>query len=142
MKKYKTGAGVIVYKIENNVTYILSLEGPLDHQKRLKGKWDFPKGIIENEESTLDCAIRETFEEADYMVSKGDIISGPFQVSKCFMYLAPYDNIQIPKVKRNPMTGILEHQNCQWVSVEKLSVEAYDWLRPFVSWATSVINAA
>ena len=62
------------------------------------------------------------------MVSKGDIVSGPFQVSQCFMYLAPYDNIQVPKVKRNPVTGILEHQNCQWIDIDNLTTEAYDWL--------------
>ena len=142
MKKYKTGAGVLIYKVENKVVYILSLEGPPDHQVKHNGRWDFPKGIIEEGESTLDCAIRETFEEADYMVSKGDIVSGPFQVSQCFMYLAPYDNIQVPKVKRNPVTGILEHQNCQWIDIDNLTTEAYDWLRPFVSWASSVINVA
>ena len=54
MKKYKTGAGVLIYKVENKVVYILSLEGPPDHQVKHNGRWDFPKGIIEEGESTLD----------------------------------------------------------------------------------------
>lgn len=141
-KKYRTGAGVLVYRRKNGVIEILALEGPDDHQKRHNGKWDFPKGIIDPGESILDCALRETFEEADYMVSKGDIIDGPFKNSQCWMFLAPYDGIQKPKVKKNPMTGILEHQRCSWVSIERLETEAYDWLRPFVSWAKKVINGS
>jgi len=141
-RKYRTGAGIIVYQNKPDGIFILALEGPKDHQIKHDGKWDLPKGIIEEKEDMLDCAIRETYEEADYMVSKGDILDGPYQVSQCFMYLAPYDNIQTPKIKPNPMTGILEHDGWEWVNIDTFESNGYDWLRPFASWAKRVIKGS
>ena len=141
-KKYKTGAGILIFKKTKGNIEILALEGPISHQRKHNGKWDFPKGVIDPGESVFDCAIRETYEEANYMVSKNDIIAGPFKVSECWMYIASYDNIQIPKVKRNPVTGIREHRCYSWIPIDSLTTTAYDWLRPFVFWAKKVINGA
>ena len=139
-KKYRTGAGILVYKRNGKTIELLALEGPDDHQVKHDGKWDLPKGIIDPGESILDCALRETFEEADYMVSKGDIIAGPYKHSECYMYIVEYDNIQQPRIKKNPLTGILEHKCCAWVPIDVVETEAYTWLRPFVSWAKKTIN--
>lgn len=141
-RHYKTGAGILVYRKNNGAIEILALEGPEEHQTKHDGKWDFPKGIIDSGEDILDCAIRETFEEADYIVSKGDIIAGPHKHSQCYMYIVEYDYIQHPKIKRNPVTGIFEHKSWSWVPIEEIETNAYTWLRPFVSWAIKTINGA
>lgn len=56
-RKKEISSGGIVYKEENSRFFILLL-------KDSKGKWTFPKGLIEEDEDPVLCAQREIREEA------------------------------------------------------------------------------
>ncbi len=60
--KAETSSGIVVFRIHNNEREYLFLE-------RREGFLDFPKGHIENGESEIEAATRETEEEAGVKVS-------------------------------------------------------------------------
>ena len=53
---YKKSCGYVVYKLENNKILYLVLQS-------LNGEWGFPKGHVEKDESEIETANRELFEE-------------------------------------------------------------------------------
>lgn len=55
-RKKEISSGGIVYKIENGTPFILILKDP-------RGKWTFPKGLVEENEDLVLCAVREIREE-------------------------------------------------------------------------------
>lgn len=55
--KYEKSCGALIYKIENNVYYLLMV------MHINGGHWAFPKGHVENGETEIETAIREIKEE-------------------------------------------------------------------------------
>jgi ADP-ribose pyrophosphatase YjhB (NUDIX family) len=76
-----------------------------------KRSYSIPKGLIEEGESALDCAIRETFEETGLLISKEQIINFPHkcsyikngvkikEITYFIVYLDKIDYLVIPKDK-------------------------------------------
>ena len=58
---YKKSCGYVVYKLENNKILYLVLQS-------LNGEWGFPKGHVEKDESEIETANREPFEETNLIV--------------------------------------------------------------------------
>ena len=58
---YEKSCGYIVYKIGKNQIFYLILQS-------LKGEWGFPKGHVENNETEVETANRELFEETNLLV--------------------------------------------------------------------------
>lgn len=58
---YKKSCGYVVYKLKNNKILYLVLQS-------LNGEWGFPKGHVEKDESELETANRELFEETNLIV--------------------------------------------------------------------------
>jgi predicted NUDIX family NTP pyrophosphohydrolase len=63
----KISAGILLYRIHNNVTEFLLVHpgGPF-FAKKHEGWWTVPKGEPEEGEALLDCALREFKEETGY----------------------------------------------------------------------------
>ena len=58
---YEKSCGYVVYKLENNKILYLVLQS-------LNGEWGFPKGHVEKDESEIETANRELFEETNLIV--------------------------------------------------------------------------
>ena len=58
---YEKSCGYVVYKLENNRILYLVLQS-------LNGEWGFPKGHVEKDESEIETANRELFEETNLIV--------------------------------------------------------------------------
>ena len=58
---YKKSCGYVVYKLKNNKILYLVLQS-------LNGEWGFPKGHVEKDESEIETANRELFEETNLIV--------------------------------------------------------------------------
>ena len=58
---YEKSCGYVVYKLENNKILYLILQS-------LNGEWGFPKGHVEKDESEIETANRELFEETNLIV--------------------------------------------------------------------------
>ena len=90
------------------------------------GKWDLPKGKIENGEKIIDCALREVHEECG--VSKLQIINqlqntyhiykiNNHEVLKCTYWFSMFTNYNkklFPQINE----GIT---NCEWIGEERIS---------------------
>ncbi len=132
-KKLPDGAGVVVVKKIDEEWKVLGL--------RLYGKYDIPKGEIEDEEDTFTTAIRETEEEAcitDLNFRWGTeptVISGKANIT---VYLA--ETTQDPAIKKNPHTGIFEHHAAAWVDWDFMEERVYGYLKPAISWARNIVN--
>jgi 8-oxo-dGTP pyrophosphatase MutT (NUDIX family) len=109
MKKKKiNGAGLVV--ISNDLKKVLTLwKG---------GILDLPKGSIEKGETSMQTAFREASEEANISVGDCHLISNmPCTFDNMDFYYVFWDGT--PSIKKNPQTGIFEHDDIKWVTWRK-----------------------
>jgi bis(5'-nucleosidyl)-tetraphosphatase len=107
--------------------------------------WDFPKGLREDGEDSLQAAMREVAEETgidDLELAWGDryLDTGPYSRGKTARYyLAKTDTAKVV-MGISPETGEPEHHEWRWVSFD----EAYDLASPrvknVVKWARQIIG--
>ncbi len=129
VSKKDPGAGIVVVKKFNDEYKILGL--------RLFGRYDLPKGKIEEGEEALEAAIRETEEEAsitDLQFNWGKVA---YQTGPITIYLA--ETSQEGAIKRNPETGIFEHHGTKWLSWEEAECSLYSYLQGAATWARNII---
>ena len=126
------GAGIIVLKQFPTGFKVLGL---FDQRK---GKFDLPKGRIDNGESTLQAALRETREECG--ISQLNFIWGkkPITVSHLTFFVA--ETKEEPLVMRNPHTDILEHLFAEWMDWGELELEIIDYLIPVLKKARMIVE--
>ena len=130
----KKGAGFVIYRNFKDGIKILGLEGPLDKQISLNGKWDIPKGIKEEDEDFWTCAVRECFEEAGLLIMESDCYTQqPFSDSHLTVWLAKSDHD--PTIGPNPKSGYFEHLSWCWLNPDEAENNCYSWLVPFIKWA-------
>lgn len=113
---------------------------------RAYSHWDFPKGLREDGEASMEAALREVREETsidDVAFDWGDRFTetGPYSRGKTARYYlgrtSQADVIMGPSLE----TGEPEHHEWRWVSFD----EAYDLASPrvraVVTWARQIIGA-
>lgn len=130
-------AGIVIVRKEKTAWKYLFL--------RAYRNWDFPKGLVESEETPLQTAIRETTEETG-------IKEFNFRWGKIYKETLPYN--RKTKVARyyiaetseskvtfsiNPDIGKPEHHEYRWVSYEELKQLSPKRLVSIVDWAKTVI---
>lgn len=138
----KPGCGIILYRNNKEKIEYLGLEAPPHLQRKNKGKWDLPKGIKDGNESDLETAIRETWEETDLLLHGRALSEEKMTVGPLTMYYAECPLNKEPRLLTNPQTGIQEHVSYRWMSGIELYTHCYEWLKPFVKWATSKIECS
>ncbi len=108
--------------------------------------WDFPKGLQEEGEESLQAALREVREEtsiADVNFEWGDRFTetGPYSRGKTARYYLGRTRQEEVVMGPSPETGEPEHHEWRWVSFD----EAYDLASPrvraVVQWARQIIGA-
>lgn len=108
--------------------------------------WDFPKGLREEGEESLQAALREVKEETsidDVEFEWGDRFTetGPYSRGKTARYYLGRTQQSDVFMGPSPETGEPEHHEWRWVSFD----EAYDLASPrvrtVVTWARQVIGA-
>lgn len=106
---------------------------------RIYSHYDLPKGRIEDGESELQAAIRETSEEAG--ISEVKFVYGydsitikhskrPKQVT---FFLGTTK--QEPVLTKNPLTGEYEHHGIVWLPIDIAAQRVHVYLRPAIVWA-------
>lgn len=108
--------------------------------------WDFPKGLREAGEKSLEAALREVCEETsinDLNFEWGErfMETGPYSRGKTARYYLAKTMQQEIVMGLSPETGQPEHHEWRWVSFD----EAYDLASPrvrtVVQWARQIIGA-
>ena len=107
--------------------------------------WDFPKGIREEGEQSLDAALREVREEtgiSDLQFNWGNRFfeTGPYSRGKVARYYIARTETEDVEMGISAETGVAEHNEWRWVNFD----EAYDLgsprVREIVQWARQIIG--
>lgn len=131
MKQNISASGIIVFRNKNNYPEILGLVALPKHRKRSKGKYDLPKGRIDEGETTLQAALRECYEESGLKPKiiniNNPVINGPL----CLWLgeVSPDDEVMLTA---NPYTDEYEHEGYEWISIRMMKDQCLNYLRPFI----------
>ena len=144
MKNTKiTAAGIICY-FDNREGILQDYDREIIYLclKTKDGEYDFPKGQMDKKEKIVQCAYRETYEEAN--IDSFDFESVTSHCIPCgralCMYVGKlkesvfYDNII--KIKKNPVTKYYEHEGFVFLNKEK----ALDKLQHFLVEALEIAD--
>ena len=133
-----TASGFIIFRNYNNHPQVLGLVALPKHRKRSKGKYDVPKGRIDEGETAFEAAKRECFEESGLtdlrLISANAITKGP--MSLWVAEVQPEEDIILSK---NPFTGEVEHESYEWLSIKDIKKNCLNYLRPFIVEAEPII---
>lgn len=108
--------------------------------------WDFPKGIREDGEASMQTALREVAEETgitDLSFDWGEryFETGPYSKGKIARYYLARTQTTDVVMGISPETGQPEHHEWRWVSFD----DAYDLgsprVRQIVQWARQIVGA-
>lgn len=99
-----------------------------------KGKFDTPKGGIEDKESPIEAAFRELEEEAGITSVTFNWGLEHIIINEQLLLFLGITN-QKGNIKRNPETGKFEHEGIAWVTFDEMSKNCLDHLLPAVLWA-------
>ena len=130
-----TAAGIVLFKKfsdEFKCIYLVDQKG-----------LDVPKGHKDNNESNIECAIRETYEEASILQESIKLLKSDMTLVQASPHLEEaelvrHDNGKLlcfigvtdsePVVGVNPETGLKEHSNCGWIGMEDMLSGCHDYL--------------
>jgi len=131
MNQNISASGIIVFRNKNNHPELLGLVALPKHRKRSKGKYDVPKGRIDEGETPIQAAYRECYEESGLepriINTNKPIINGPL----CLWLgeVSPDDEVILAS---NPYTGEYEHEGYEWISIKVMQNKCLNYLRPFI----------
>ena len=133
----KLSCGVVVVRSTD--------EGWITLMLRAYHNWDFPKGLREDGEETLETARREVVEEtsiSDLQLDWGEryIDTGPYNKGKIARYyLARTEQVEVV-MGISPELGRPEHHEFRWATFD----EAYDLsaprVREVVRWGRQIVG--
>ncbi len=108
--------------------------------------WDFPKGLREDGETTMECACREIGEEtgiSDLAFDWGErfMDTGPYNRGKVARYYIARTETETVVMGISPETGRPEHHEHRWVSFDDAYDIAAPRVRQVVQWARQIIGA-
>ena len=124
-----SGAGFIVFRKDT-----LSSANPLMLALVRSDKLlDIPKGTIDKGETSISAAKRECFEECSIVIDDSEMLfeGKAFTYGPLEVFCAATD--KTPAITRNPATGIMEHDDYQWVSKDEFCASCLDYLTPSVN---------
>lgn len=131
-------SGIVVVRQEGTRWRLLVL--------RAYKNWDFPKGLVEPDETPLAAAIRETKEEAsitDLDFRWGEVFceTAPYnqgKVARYYLAETGQKNITLPI---SPELGHPEHHEWRWVDFDQAEKLLPPRLQPVLAWARTLLEA-
>ena len=108
--------------------------------------WDFPKGIKETGETSLEAAVREIAEETgiralDFPWGERFLDTGPYSRGKVARYYIVRTRREAIEMGISPETGQPEHHEARWMDFDTAYDVSAPRVRRVVQWARNVIGA-
>lgn len=131
-KDSKPNAGIVVVKQDGDKYSVLCL---VKHD----GSLDITKGLKNKNESSLDAAVRETFEESG--IFKLDFKWGLKSLTYGLGTVFVAETSQEPVILPNPESGKYEHVDYKWMSIDDAikNENMKGYLIPALLWARKTI---
>ena len=120
-------------------------EGWLTIFLRAYHNWDFPKGLREDGEETIEAAVREVGEEtgiADLQFNWGDrfMDTGPYNKGKVSRYYLAITQTEQIEMGISPELGRPEHNEYRWVAFDEAHDLSAPRVRDVVRWARQIVG--
>lgn len=133
----KLSCGAVIVRRADDQWFTLML--------RAYTNWDFPKGIREAGETSLQAAIREIGEETginqlDFAWGENYLDTGPYSRGKVARYYLAQTGQQAIEMGLSPETGQPEHHEARWMSFDAAYDISSPRVRLAVQWARNVIG--
>ena len=121
-------------------------EGWMTLMLRAYHHWDFPKGLREQGEESLEAALREVCEETSIEKLEFDwgdryVETGPYSRGKTARYYLARTEQESVVMGPSPVTGQPEHHEWRWVSFDEAHDLASPRVRTVVTWSRQIIGA-
>ena len=109
--------------------------------------WDFPKGLVEPDETPLEATLREVREETTHETLElrwGDVFreTEPYaggKVARYYVALSACGDVRLPV---SPELGRPEHHEYRWASYPEAQRLLPPRLLPILDWARSVVEGS
>ena len=108
--------------------------------------WDFPKGMVEPDETPLAAARREVAEETgidslDFAWGEVYRETAPYARGKVARYYIARTEREDVSLTPNPLTGIHEHMEYRWVDMQEALSLVTPRVKHIIDWAAQVTRA-
>lgn len=108
--------------------------------------WDFPKGMVEPDETPLAAARREVAEETgidSLEFAWGEVYreTAPYARGKVARYYVARTEREDVALTPNPLTGIHEHMEYRWVDMKEALSLVTPRVKHIIDWAAQVTRA-
>ena len=123
-KKSNVGAGFVIFKKDEPNKILVLI--------RDDGQYDIPKGAKDFQESDLETARRETFEECSIVIEPGEMLTQEASLRHGSLTTFAAITDKTPEVVANIHTGILEHVGYSWVTVDEATANCLSYLVPHI----------
>lgn len=133
----RLSAGVVVLRDTADGTRFLLL--------RAYKHWDFPKGMVETDETPFAAARREVAEETgidslDFTWGEVFRETAPYARGKVARYYIARTEREDVALTANPQTGIHEHMEYRWVALDEALALVTPRVKHIIDWAAGIIR--
>jgi bis(5'-nucleosidyl)-tetraphosphatase len=130
-------SGVVVVSVHAHKLRFLLL--------RCYRNWDFPKGLVEPGETSIEAAVREvreetTLDDISFDWGMGFMDTGPYNKGKIARYYIARSSETRIALPVNPELGFPEHHEALWAAYDRAHALLSPRLQPVLRWAYGVVN--
>jgi 8-oxo-dGTP pyrophosphatase MutT (NUDIX family) len=120
-------------------------DGPRYLLLRAYRHWDFPKGMVESDETPFAAAQREVAEETGIRAldfAWGEVYreTAPYARGKVARYYLARTDREDVELTANPLTGIHEHMEYRWVRPEEAVALVTPRVKQILDWAQNCLT--
>ena len=118
IKENEHGAVGIVVCLDDSDRFLIIRRSNIDNRE---GQWTIPGGHIDNDDRSIESgAVRELDEETNLLCNIDNLIYLGEPKPQKYYFLTTKWTGTVKVDKPNPETGLIEHDNYRWATIEQI----------------------